>query len=51
MIGIVTAVRWTLTAALLVGVYTETGPWTTLLLVLIAVGHESVAAILRSLQS
>jgi hypothetical protein len=33
-------IRWALTAALLVGVYTETGPWTTAVLALLCVGHE-----------
>lgn len=42
-----TAFRLILTAALLVGVYSETGPWTTIALAFIALGQELVAFLLR----
>lgn len=35
-------VRWTLTAALLYGVWTETGPWTTLILFYVAASIEGM---------
>lgn len=41
------AIRLILTAVLLVGVYGETGPWTTLALALTFLGFESVTYQLR----
>jgi hypothetical protein len=40
-------IRWVLTVALLVGVYRETGPFTTAALGLIFVAVECLSAVLR----
>lgn len=37
---VVLIIRWTLTVALLYGIYTETGPWTTLALGLVFLCSE-----------
>ena len=39
-IGVSTIIRYILTAALLYGVYTETGIWTTLVLALLTIQNE-----------
>ena len=47
MIGKVDVIRWVLTLLLLVGVYTETGGWTVLALLLIFLTTEALIFIRR----
>jgi hypothetical protein len=43
---VIRAIRLLLTAGLLVGVYTETGPFTTLMLALVVIANELAATVL-----
>ena len=47
---IISVIRYILTMALLYGIYTETGIWTTIAFLLIVIAHEQVELGLRKIR-